>query len=161
MIPIAERSGPVLPTFRQTAELHLEAYRGRWRNARAVSIFTNRLERYVFPTFGAKRVDRITQADVLSVLTPIWSTKHETGRRVRQQVRAVFSYAMAHGHIQINPAGELIDAALPTMPAVKQHFRALPYQDVPAALAAVEDSRRIAGVTLMFPIPGSDGRPVR
>ena len=138
--PTAERIGPGLPTFRQTAELHVEAYRGRWRNARAVSIFNNRLERYVFPTFGAKRVDRITQADVLSVLTPIWSTKHETGRRVRQQVRAVFSYAMAHGHIQINPAGELIDAALPTMPAVKEHFRALPYQEVTAALAAVEDS---------------------
>ena len=139
--PRAERIGPGLPTFRQTAEFHVEAYRGRWRNARAVSIFNNRLERYVFPTFGAKRVDRITQADVLSVLTPIWGTKHETGRRVRQQVRAVFAYAMAHGHIQINPAGELIDAALPAMPAVKQHFRALPYQDIPAALAAVEDSR--------------------
>ena len=138
--PRAERIGPGLPTFRQTAELHVEAYRGRWRNARAVSIFNNRLERYVFPTFGAKRVDRITQADVLSVLTPIWGTKHETARRVRQQVRAVFAYAMAHGHIQINPAGELIDAALPAMPALKQHFRALPYQGIPAALAAVEDS---------------------
>ena len=108
-----------------------------------------------------KLVDRITQADVLSVLTPIWGTKHETGRRVRQQVRAVFSYAMAHGHIQINPAGELIDAALPTMPAVKQHFRALPYQDSPGGAGSRGRFRRIAGVALVFSIPGADGCPVR
>ena len=37
---------------------------------------------------------------------------------------------MARGHIEVNPAGELINAALPAMPAVKSHFRALPYHEV-------------------------------
>ena len=140
--PTAELSAapPVLPTFRETAGQYLETNRARWRNARAVSIFVNRLERYVFPVFGDVLIDRVTRADVLSVLTPIWGTKHETGRRVRQQTRAVFAHAMAHGHIEINPAGEVIDAALPSMPNLKRHYRSLPYQDVPAALAAVADS---------------------
>ena len=39
-----------------------------------------------------------------------------------------------------NAAGEALDGALPAMPRVKAHLRALPYQDVAAALAVVEAS---------------------
>ena len=34
------------------------------------------------------------------------------------------------GFIEINPAGEAIDGALPPMPKVKAHFRSLPYKEV-------------------------------
>ena len=37
-------------------------------------------------------------------------------------------------------AGEAIDAALPAMPAVAAHYRALPYADVGKALERVEVS---------------------
>ena len=49
-------------------------------------------------------------------------------------------------------AGEGIDGALPAMPAVKQHFRALPYQEVGAALETVEASwtSRAAKLCLRF-----------
>ena len=50
-------------------------------------------------------------------------------------------WCWAHGYVSENVAGEGIDGALPRMPAVKQHFRALPYQEVAAALKAVEESR--------------------
>ena len=36
-----------------------------------------------------------------------------------------------------NVAGEAIDGALPTMPSVKQHFRALPHPDVADALETI------------------------
>ena len=49
-------------------------------------------------------------------------------------------WAMAHGFIETNPAGEAIDGALPPMPKVKAHFRALPYPEVGAALNTVEAS---------------------
>ena len=38
-------------------------------------------------------------------------------------------------------AGEGIEGALPAMPAVKAHFRALPYQEVAAALETVDGSK--------------------
>ena len=37
-------------------------------------------------------------------------------------------------------AGEGIEGALPAMPAVKAHFRALPYHEVAAALETVDGS---------------------
>ena len=42
---------------------------------------------YALGKLGGKRVDRITTADVLAVLTPIWNDKRETARRVRQRIR--------------------------------------------------------------------------
>ena len=47
---------------------------------------------------------------------------------------------MAHGYVEHNVAGEAIDGALPPMPRLKGHLRALPYQEVAAALATVDAS---------------------
>ena len=81
------------------------------------------------PTLNNTHLDRIYRRDVLRVLTPIWTTRPETARRVRQRMRTVFRWAMAHEFMESNPAGEAIDGALPPMPKVKAHFRALPYPE--------------------------------
>ncbi len=86
-------------------------------------------------------VDRIERSDVLQVLTPIWGSKSETARRVRQRIRSVFKWSMAHGYIAQNVAGEAIDGALPPIPRNKNHLRALPYQEVGALITSVRSSR--------------------
>ena len=48
---------------------------------------------------------------------------------------------MANELIETNPAGEAIDGALPSMPKVKAHLRALPYQEVGSALRTVDASQ--------------------
>ena len=40
------------------------------------------------------------------------------------RLRAIMAWAQAHGYIKHNVAGDAIAGALPTMPAVKEHFRA-------------------------------------
>ena len=135
----AKRRAKVL-TFRQAAERMIEANRGSWRNARTAPDMVSQLERYVYPALASKRVDTIDRAAVLRVLVPVCTEKPETGRRVRRAVRMVFAWAMAHGHISENPAGEAIDAALPKARASAEHHKALPYDKVSAALAAVEAS---------------------
>ena len=92
------------------------------------------------PRLGDMPVDRINRADVLAVLTPIWGVRLETGRRVRQRIRCVLRWAMAHGYRNDNPAGEAIDGALPPMPRLKAHLRALPYAEVASALTVIENS---------------------
>ena len=44
---------------------------------------------YAVPKIGTKREDRISTANVMEVLLPIWSTKRETARRVSQRVDVV------------------------------------------------------------------------
>ncbi len=148
--PVAEKRSPAMPTFKEAAYAVHEANRPRWRNPRHASGWIQTLERHAMPKLGNTSLDRIERGDVLSVLTPIWSSRPETARRVRQRTRAVFRWAMAHGFVESNPAGETIDGALPPMPKVKAHFRALPYQEVGMALETVEASQSSLATKLCF-----------
>ena len=135
--PLADKRRPRTPTFREASKQALEANRPRWRNAKTADNWIATMDKYVHPVFGDQPVDRIGREDVLRVLTPIWTAKPEIGRKVRQRIRATLAWAQAHGHVQHNLAGDAIDGALPSLPAVKAHFRALPYGEVGAALETI------------------------
>ena len=139
--PLAEKRKARTPTFRHAAEQTFEANKPRWRNAKVAANWLQQLERHAFKRLGDMPVNQIGREDVLAVLTPIWTTKPETARRVRRTIKATLRWAQAHGHVQHNVAGEAIDGALPAMAAVKQHFRALPYAEVAEALQVVQGSR--------------------
>ena len=139
--PVAEKRRPSTPTFSETAYAVHEANIPRWRNGSHTSAWIQTLQRHAFPKVGNKHIDKIGRTDVLNVLTPIWSTRPETARRVRQRMRTIFRWAMANELIETNPAGEAIDGALPSMPKVKAHLRALPYREVGSALKTVDASQ--------------------
>ena len=139
--PGAEKHRPEMLTFGQAAYAVHEVNKPRWRNGSHTSAWIQTLERHAFPKIGNKPIDTISRTDVLTVLTPIWSTRPETARRVRQRMRTIFKWAMANELIETNPAGEAIEGALPSMPKVKEHLRALPYQDVGSALRTVDASQ--------------------
>ena len=139
--PVAEKRRAAMPTFGQCAYAVHEVNKPRWRNGSHTSAWIQTLERHAFPKIGNKPIDTISRTDVLAVLTPIWSTKPETARRVRQRMRTIFRWGMANELIETNPAGEAIDGALPSMPKVKAHLRALPYQEVGQALRTVDASQ--------------------
>ena len=92
-------------------------------------------------TSGDCPVDLVSGADVMNALTPIWTAKPETARRVRQRVSAVMKWAIANNFRSGNPAGEAIDAALPRTPRFRAHYRALHYTEVPAVIGVVRSSR--------------------
>ena len=148
--PLADKRAPAIPTFREAACAVHEANKPRWRNPKHVAGWIQSLERHAMPTLVNTPLDRIDRGDVLRVLTPIWAARPETARRVRQRMRTVFRWAMAHGFMETNPAGEVIDGALPTMPKVKAHFRSLPYQEVGSALETVEASQASLPAKLCF-----------
>ena len=139
--PVAEKHRPAMPTFSEAAHTVHEANKPRWRNGSHTSAWIQTLERHAFPKIGNKKIDTVSRTDILSVLTPIWSTRPETARRVRQRMRTIFRWAMANELIETNPAGEAIDGALPSMPKVRAHLRALPYQEVGSALETVDASQ--------------------
>ena len=139
--PLSDKRKAKVPTFREAAVLTFEANRARWRHAKTATNWTGSMAKYAYPVFGDRRVDQIGREDVLRVLAPLWTRKPEMARKLRQRIRAALAWAQAHGYIEHNAAGEAIDGALPSMPAVKTHFRAMPYQEVKAALGIVDASR--------------------
>ena len=131
--PTANKHSRNVPTFREASYAVLELNRPRWRSAKHGANWIQMLERHAMPTLGKMHIDRIDQSHVLVVLTPIWTARQETARRVRQRLKAIFRWAMSYGYIKFNPAGEVIDGALPSMPQVREHFRSLPYREVSKA----------------------------
>ena len=148
--PLAEKRRAQVPTFREATEATIQAHRKRWRNPVTERNWWQSLERHAFPIIGDEPVTEIGREDVLRVLTPIWTEKPEVARKVRQRIRATLRYAQAHGFVEHNAAGEGIDGALPRMPAVQSHFRALPYNEVPAALETIQASNASNAAKLCF-----------
>ncbi len=148
--PLKEKQKAKLPSFEQAAEKTFETNRACWRSEKTAKNWEQGMKKHVLPVIGELRVDQIGREDVLRILTPIWTTKPEVARKQRNRIRAVLSWCQAYGFIEHNVAGEMIDGALPAMPAVKEHFRALPYQEVPAALETVEASGASLAAKLCF-----------
>ena len=139
-----------VPTFVQANETVIAIHAESWKSERSESQWRASMRDYVLPRLARKRVDAVTTADVMAVLLPIWSTKRETARRVRQRIGAVMKWAVAQGYRDDNPAGDAISAALPKTAVRQQHMRALPHAEVGAALARVRDSGAYRGTMLAF-----------
>ena len=142
--PLAEKRRANTPTFRAAAVATWEANRPRWRSAKTARAWMQSLEKHVFPAIGALPVERIGHDEVLRILKPLWSTRPQLARKLRQHIRATLQWCQAHGHVGTNVAGEAIDGALPVMPAVKAHYRALPWAEVGATLDVV---RQVPGIS--------------
>ena len=142
---------PSVPTFEEAAAKVVEIYSGAWRKGgKTASQWRASFRDHVFPHLGDTRVDRVTSADIMAALQPIWTRKHATARKVHQRIGAVMRWAIAKGYRTENPAGEAITAALPRRPARVEHRRALPYREVAAAIATVRGSGAWAGTKLAF-----------
>ena len=141
---------PAVPTFAEAAERVIDMRRPTWSNAKHASQWTNTLATYAHPVIGGKAVDQVTTADVLAILTPIWTVKSETASRVHQRLETVFDWVVAQGWRLDNPAGKAVIRALPRVSRLKSHHRALPPADVPAAVKAVRDSNSDPATRLAF-----------
>ena len=126
------------PTFEKAVTEVIAIHSPGWRDGgKTAKLWRASLSKYAYPRLGAKRVDRITAADVMAVLNPIWHKKPETAKKVRQRISTVMNWAIAQGHRTNNPAGEAISAALPKQNGVTKHLRALPFAEVGSAVTLI------------------------
>jgi integrase len=124
--------------------------RGGWANGKHVEQWINTLRHQAFPIIGDKAISEITPADVLAVLSPIWLSKPETARRVRQRIRVILEWARVAGHRDgINPA-DAVGAGLPRQSRKREHFASVPYAEVPELVRRSRASSGSGMVRLAF-----------
>lgn len=75
-----------IPTFTACAARYIHAHRHGWSNPRHARQWVRTLKTYARPVIGTKAVDEISTEDVLAILTPIWTTKTETAKRVHGRI---------------------------------------------------------------------------
>ena len=92
------RASQGVPTFARAAGTVLALHAESWKpGSRSEEIWRASMRDYALPRLGGLRVDAVTSGDVMAVLLPIWSTKRETARRLRQRIGAVMKWAVAQG----------------------------------------------------------------
>lgn len=131
-----KKEAQAVMTFGEAARMVHAMHLPTWRNEKHGKDFISSLERVAFPKLFNIPLQNISTADVLEVLSPIWTQKPETARRVRQRISTVMKWAIAKGWRQDNPAANL-ESALPKLPRTKQHRLSLPYEDVSTFLQAL------------------------
>lgn len=131
--PLAERRKATkeIPSFRIAAKTVHNGHHKSWRNQKHSAQWIKTLETYVYPFFGDLPVDRIGTAEVLAALSPIWLTRPETARRVRQRISTVMDWAKASGFRNDENPVRGITKALPKQPRSQKHHASLPYADLP------------------------------
>ena len=141
-----------VPTFEEIAQqVHIERL-PTWKNAKHGQQWINTLRDYAFPKIGRMPVDSIGQPEVLMCLSPIWTDKHETARRLSQRIKTVLDVAKSKGfRVGENPITEIKDAkVLPKVTAKPKHHKAMKWQEVPNLYLELQTRNAMAAKALMF-----------
>lgn len=129
----------VIPTFETLAvEVHAQRL-PTWKNPKHAQLWINTMREYAFPFIGNLEVDQIESPEILEVLTPIWTNKPETAKRVSQRLRAVLDVAKANGFRNgENPVQTIKNAdILPKVAKSKKHHAAMQWQEIPSFYEAI------------------------
>ncbi len=92
--PVAEKKKEkiVIPTFRFAAEQVHAEHKACWKNGKHQVQWITTLETYAYPFIGERLVNDIEGPQIRKALLPIWLTKPETARRVRQRQYRPFEH---------------------------------------------------------------------
>jgi integrase len=145
----AKEAAKVAPTFKVLAAEVLETLKPGWRNAKHAHQWLRTLETFAFPIIGDKPVDAIDTQDLLAILQPIWLSRHETARRVRQRLAAVLDYGFSQGWRPAETPMRAISRGLPKRSKPIQHYEAMPYEDVAAFMAELRSQRHGMGAVAL------------
>ena len=134
--------GGGVPTFEAATERLIVRERVAWKpGSTTEATWRNGFATHVYPKLGSMRVDKITTADVLAVLEPIWHSKPSLAEGViKRRIVQVMAWAIGQGWRHDNPAGEKLAAALPKNGRRTKHHRALAHGEVAAALRMIDGS---------------------
>lgn len=126
------RAARQIRTFQSVAREWHELKRENWTERHAVDVIDS-LARDVFPDLGPLPIGAIGAPAVLQVLREVERRGSiETARRIRQRISAIFSFAIAEGIAEKNPAVDVGEALRPPAPSRRQ-----------PALTDIDDARAL------------------
>lgn len=121
-----------------------------FKSAKGAANWIGPMARYVFPKIGKRPVHTIESRDIVNLLAPHWSARHETATKIRQRLAETFDWAKAHGHFSgENPvAGTL--AGLPQMKVKHEARKSISWQEIPEVFVATGAIEKISARLVQF-----------
>ena len=144
-----------IPTFGQAFEEYVKAQGPAWSNKKHAAQWHMTINTYAKKLLPIP-VDQVDVGHVQAVLAPIWYTKGETARRLRQRIARVLGFASVRKwRSRENPADwkDNLDHILKdNKPREKSHHRAMPYKDLPTFMKELAERRAPSARMMEFAI---------
>ena len=142
-------------TFKKIRDEFIETFQVEWSNSKHKNQWINTLKTYADPIIGDLAPSEIKTHHVLSILKPIWSSKHETASRVRQRLERIFSYCIASDFMERPNPASLKDNLEFLLPKVSKsssvtHLRSLDYKELPFLIPKLMDPYTTPSLALTF-----------
>jgi integrase len=132
---LAGTTAPAAVTFRQDMQTFIAHMCGQWVPEHR-KLWQQSMERIAGPLMDQATAS-LTQADVLSVIQPVWETINETARRVLGRIEQTIEHAIAVDPARFgssNPCGNVL-RLLPRISVAVKPRPAMPWRDLPRFFA--------------------------
>lgn len=142
-------------TFRECAEAYIKAHEAAWKHPSHRAQWAGTMQNHVYPLIASEPVEKIDTAVAMRVIEPIWAKMPETASRIRGRCEMVIDWAKAReyrsGENPFRWRGHL-DKLLPAKAKIHkvEHYAAMPYEQVPAFMAALRCREGFATRALEF-----------
>lgn len=137
-------------TFEEAAKRVHSQLLPTWKNKKHAETWLATIESYANPKLGKRPLHTIGTADILGVLAPIWTEKHETAKRLKQRIATIFDWAKGAGQYPHENPVNGVRKALPVVKRRKDHMAALAWRDVPAFFHDLGEREGVSARTLEF-----------
>lgn len=149
--PLADRrQGDLVPLFEKAAQLVWEQNLPAWKNEKHKTEWISSIKRYANPIIGKLKVNEITSAHIMKVLSPIWLEKQETARRLNQRLAMIFDWAKASGYYVGDSPMSGIKNALPKQKEKPKHHKAMPWRELPNFMSSLRQRNATSALALRF-----------
>lgn len=141
-------------TFALVAEEYVTKTADGFKHARTAALWRTSLKNYAYPTLGKMAVADIDRHAVLRAISPVWTSRPATARKVLRRIGSVLRYAAAQGwRMNDNPADTkmLRMLGLPALPAGTS-FPSLPHARMADFMKALTAAEGLAALALRFTI---------
>jgi len=137
-------------TFEEAAKRVHKDLSPTWRNEKHRTSWLASVEAYAYPHIKDRPLHTVCTADMLKILSPIWTEKHETAKRVRQRLSTIFDWAKGAGHYPNENPINGVGKALPRVKRRPEHMAAMPWQSVPAFMSELAFREGVSARCLEF-----------
>ncbi len=130
--PIFERRKKLqlVPQFRDATETLFAERKPSFRSHKHAAQWINTLRTYAYPFIGDVPVDKVTTSDIHRVLQPVWHSKPETAKRLKQRLGKVFEWAKGHGHIHGENVALTVGGLLAPQRRIAKNHGSIPYDQI-------------------------------
>lgn len=139
-------------SFEEAAKRVHQKLEPTWTNQKHAASWLSAVEAYAFPQFGKRPINKVGTPDILKVLEPIWTAKHETARRIMQRLSTIFDWAKVAGHYPHENPVNGVKKALGSVNAKAEHMESMPWSELPVFMKELSTREGVSARTLEFVI---------